>query len=172
MVSQVKKRVKYNKDMCPKFYEYCSQGLTLTQIAEKLEVLKEDFFTWAEDKRKYEWQAAWARGKQAAQAYHEAKLRSMIDGDGRKVSAKELDMQMKYLQLQFKQDWSEKQEIKIDVSPLEKLNNEQIAQGIVAKLTNPVIARELLKQIQGSTTPRLSIVNSDTDDSETDSQPS
>lgn len=151
--------------MCVKFYNLCKQGKTLTQIADTLEVLKEDFFRWADDKRKFEWQAAWARGKQACQAFHEARLDNMITGET-KASAKEIDAQIHWLKVKFKEDWSEKQEIKLEVSPLERLNNDQIAQGIISKLTNPAIARELLKQIQGSTTPRLSIVNSDTNESQ------
>lgn len=146
--------------MCEHFYNYCKQGLTLTEIADKLEVLREDFFKWADDKRKYEWQAAWARGKQAAQAFHEARLNSMITGEI-KSSSKEIDAQIYILKVRFKEDWSEKQEVKMEVSGLERLNDDQIAQGIVSKLTNPAIARELLKQIQGSTTPRLSVVNSE-----------
>lgn len=164
MVSKYKRKEKYNKEMANRFFELCKEGKSLTQISAELGIVKSVLLDWSTDPKKHEFRAAFERGKEACQAYHEDLLTKMVNGIV-KCSSKQIDAQIYTLKVKFKEDWSEKQEVKIEVSELDKLNDAQIAEGIVAKLRNPAVAREILNQIQASTTPQLRVVGDNlTDD--------
>lgn len=150
-MSKLKKGTKYNKEIHPQqFFDFCKEGMSLTQIATALETTKEQLLSWAGDERKFEWQAAWFRGKTAAQAYHENLLRGMIR-EG--ASGPVIEAQKYILRVQFKDDWSDKQESKIEISNIDRMSTEEI-EGQLSKL----LKRPSSKKLLGLSKPILKVV--------------
>lgn len=146
MAKKITKRIAYQKDFAKKFYDYCCQGYSPARIAFLLGTTRKQLLTWYNDPRYNEFIAAWDRGREAYQAYHEALLDEMITGK-RKAAAPAIAAQQYRLRTQFKEDWSDKQESKVtisDESTPEQFTDEQLISQILAKLRK----KELLSDLE------------------------
>lgn len=115
MAAEIKKHVKYTKDLAVVFFNYCQLGLSLTQIAENMGVDKQLLIKWSKDEFKFEWQNAWIRGQQACQSYHEALLDDMIKNKGKYDTASK-QLHAKRMAILF-DDWKDRPlESKVEVS--------------------------------------------------------
>jgi hypothetical protein len=133
-LDKLQKHIKYKKDIHPNlFFEMCKKGYTLIQIADEMGGIKEDLLRWGDDKRKFEWQAVWERGLQAAQAYHEREYLKLIREGQPAAVLKEYQY---YMKTQFPKDWAEKpkkieSEVKMRVE--ETLTDDQLERQLTAK---------------------------------------
>lgn len=138
----------------------CREGKSLTQIADELGVLKQELIHWSKDKiRKKEFAKAFLLGKQACQAYHENLYEMMVQGLI-KVDSKSKELQAYKLRVMFKDDWSEKQESKVEITTrdLDKLSPKELQAELQSSASKPH-ARKILEQIlQSSSGPKLEIV--------------
>ncbi len=155
MAAKIQKRLKYNKDISVAFFRLCQQGHSLTQIATELGCLKEQLLKWSKDPQKYDFANAWHMGKQACQAYHETLLDKMIKQEI-KASSSEIEAQKYRLRVMFKEDWSDKQESKVEVSHVNKLSDQELEEQILRLSSRPHIARSLNTDV-----PALKVVNKD-----------
>jgi hypothetical protein len=139
----------FNPKTTPKlFLEYCSQGLSLVQISNKLGISLDSL-------KKYQdyalMKASWIKGREANQAYHESLLDLMIkgidaNGEVKRYAAKEIDAQIYRLRVRFKEDWSEKVESKVQVEhSYESLSLDEIRSSLKQAVVKPS-ARKLLAE--------------------------
>ena len=143
MTKKIKKRIGYKKEFSKKFYDYCCMGYSLARIAHLLGCTRDQFFTWSKDPRYSDFSAAWKKGKEACQAFHEARLDDMITGKV-SASAAAISAQQNLLRVQFKEDWSEKQESKVTVENTgPQFTDEQLVSQILSKLRKKEIFTEL-----------------------------
>lgn len=120
-----------SKAVAPRFLALCKEGLSLTQISAKLEVPRETFERWyRERKHNTEFAKAFEQGKTAWQAYHETLLQEMISGS-RHSSAAEISAQQFVLRTQFRSEWTDKQDAKVEVSHVTKLTDNQLEEQIL-----------------------------------------
>jgi hypothetical protein len=144
MVSEIKKRCKYDKSYHPNLYfELCSQGKTDTQIATLMQTEEETLESWAKNPKYYEWHAAWVRGRDARKAYHETILTNMMmgyamdsqgkilyDESGHLVTknydSKSKELQLKRMERMFRDAWGDRQKTELEVSGLESLKDEDL----------------------------------------------
>jgi hypothetical protein len=127
---------KNSKTLAPEFIELCKQGLSLVQIADKLNIGKDTLERWSRDKvRHKDFSKAFEQGKTAWQAYHETLLQDMISGkSGKKYASAEISAQQFVLKTQFKSEWTEKTDTKIEVNHINQLTNDQLEQQILMLL--------------------------------------
>lgn len=136
MASKIRKHLKYNKNVHPKeYFDYCKRGYTLDMIAVAMGAITEDLIKWSKNTRMLEWQHVWQRGKEAAKAFHEAKLMEMSE-TGASQSA--INSRLKLLETSFgknweKGDWDKTKESTVKVSYVETLDDNQLTKQIAAK---------------------------------------
>lgn len=147
-LTKVKKKIAYTKDVPGKFYDFCCKGYSPARIAFMLGTTRKQLLSWYNDPQKYDFIAAWDRGKEAYQAYHEKLLDEMITGE-RSATAPAIAAQQYRLRTQFKEDWSDKQETKLTVTDeAPKYTPEQLASQILAKLQNKYLLTDLEEQLK------------------------
>lgn len=147
------------KGIAGRFLEMCKQGLSLTQIADKLEIPRETLEAWSRDKRGHrEFVKVFQKGKTAWQAYHETLLQKMITGEDGKYAAAEISAQRFVLETQFKAEWQVKSEAKIEVNHVGRLSDEQLEQQILNLLSKSQLQTYIAEDID--TKPKL-VVNND-----------
>src|ERR1700687_155079 len=90
---KLNKTIKYTPELAFEFFELCSKGWSLVQIAAHQGILKKHYFLWSKHEiRKPDFHTAWVRGKEACQAYHESLLDKMIRQEI-KASSAEIEAQ-------------------------------------------------------------------------------
>lgn len=142
MATEVKKNVKYSKDLGTIFFSLCQKGLTLTQIAEEMGADKQLLIKWSKDPLKYDWLNAWIRGRQACQAYHERLLDEMIK-NGREYDAASKQLQKMRMERMF-DDWKDRPtESNITVTNENTQTPEQMRIEIQKLLSKPNIRNEI-----------------------------
>lgn len=152
MHKDLQKNKKYTKDLAVRFLGLCRLGKTMTEISNELDVLPEELHRWSGDRKKTEFQNAWAKGKIACQAFHEAKLQTLIS-EGESGVAKS---QMDFMAVLFA-DWDKKQESKITIeNKTEKMSNEELYQEFV-KVTGKSQVKNLLNSV-GKPEKKLKLV--------------
>ncbi len=80
---------------------------------------RKNFDTWLNQPKNFDFKNAWVLGKQACQTYHEDLMRRMIMGElinGKTADSKSKELQFKWLQSMFKEDWADKHESKVEVT--------------------------------------------------------
>ncbi len=148
-----------SKAIAPVFLNYCKQGLSLTQIADKLEVSKDTLERWARDKKKHkEFAKVFEKGKTAWQAYHETLLQKMITGQDGKYASAEITAQQFVLKTQFKSEWTEKSEAKLEVNHVGRLSDDQLEQQILNLLSKSQLQNYIIEETDNK--PKL-VVNND-----------
>ena len=142
MAAEIQKRIKYNKGLGARFFLLCSEGNSLTKIAEVMGVDKQLLIDWSKDDRKFEWQNAWIRGKQAYQVFFEDKMAEMIYINPKIYDAASKAALMKFMERMF-DDWKEKpSESKVEVTQVQ-LPTEQLKEEINKLLNKSHMKREL-----------------------------
>ncbi len=148
-----------SKAIAPVFLDYCRQGLSLTQIADKLGVSKEQLERWSRDKKKHkEFANIFDKGKTAWQAYHETLLQKMITGEDGKYASAEITAQQFVLKTQFKSEWTEKSEAKLEVNHVGRLSDDQLEQQILNLLSKSQMQNYIMEDAVSK--PKL-VVNND-----------
>lgn len=148
-----------SKSIASQFLVMCKQGLSLTQIADKLCLPKEQLERWSRDKVKHkEFVKAFELGKTAWQAYHETLLQKMISGQDGKYASAEISAQQFVLKTQFKSEWTEKNDSKIEISHVGRLTDDQLEQQILNLLGKSQIQTYILQEQDNK--PKL-VVNND-----------
>lgn len=148
-----------SKSIAPQFLVMCKQGLSLTQIADKLSLPKEQLERWSRDKVKHkEFVKAFELGKTAWQAYHETLLQKMISGQDGKYASAEISAQQFVLKTQFKSEWTEKNDQKLEISHVGRLTDDQLEQQIMQLLGKSQIQTYILNEQDNK--PKL-VVNND-----------
>lgn len=151
-----------SKSVSIDFLELCRKGLSLVQISDTLGVPKETMERWSRDKiRHKEFSKAFDLGKTAWQAYHETLLQDMISGkSGKKYASAEISAQQFVLKTQFKSEWTEKTDQKIEVNHINQLTNDQLEQQILNLIGKPQIRQYLEVSAQEKDNLKL-VVNND-----------
>lgn len=154
---------KSSKSISNDFLELCRNGLSLVQISDKLGVPKETMERWSRDKvRHKDFAKAFELGKTAWQAYHETLLQDMISGkSGRKYASAEISAQQFVLKTQFKSEWTEKTDQKIEINHINSLTNDQLEQQIMNLMGKTSIKNYLSQHSTEEDTLKL-VVNNDT----------
>lgn len=152
---------KTSKGIASVFIELCKKGMSLTQIADFLDIPKETLETWSRDKTKHSaFATAFKRGKTAWQAYHENLLQTMITGSsGIKYAAAEIAAQRFVLETQFKSEWQVKSEAKVEINHVGRLSDEQLEQQILNLLSKSQLNNYMVNE-DSDTKPKL-VVNND-----------
>jgi len=141
--NQLNPKANYKKTYAKEFFNLSSNGYFPTEIAAKLGVPLKHLQRWSKDVRKPEFGQAWDLGKEACEAFHISKLNKMID-EG--ASGPMLQSQQFILTKKFKENWSDKQEAKIELTSTEQMTDEQLKAQITRYLLKPN-TKNLLKQI-------------------------
>lgn len=139
----IKKKGTYTEDLPERFLALCSQGLSLTQISAELNIPKDQLKIWGKSERgaQQKFSIAFKRGEELCQAYHENLLRKMIH-EG--ASGPVIEAQKYVLKVQFKADWTEKSEAKLEIhSTYDKMSTDDIKQQILAKARRTKLVPEL-----------------------------
>lgn len=123
------------------FLALCAQGLTLTQIAVRFGILKEQLFTLGANSSA--WNVAFKKGKELCQAYHEDLFNSMM-ADGSTADTKDRDLQRWRLETLFKEDWSDKSPAGDTKDKYSQLSTDQLEQRIRNLVDKPEIRALLL----------------------------
>lgn len=101
---------KYEPWMCEAVVDFGKLGMEVVEFAAKLNVRRQTLYDWAGTHE--EFSDALARAREAAEAFHSARIR---DQAGMPSSATNLSGYLSYMGRRFK-EWREKQEMEHDVS--------------------------------------------------------
>lgn len=124
-------------------------GYSLTQIATSLNVPKSVLSYWGTSEKAL--RDVWELGRDACQSYHESLLSKMISKEIPASSA-EIEAQKYKLRVMFKEDWSEKQESKLEIAHTNNLSDEEIQVQLERLLIKPH-NKELIKSVKGFSLP-------------------
>lgn len=125
------------------FLSYCRQGLTLTQIAVRANLSKEELVN--HFKSTDELKLSWSRGKELCQAFHEDLLDQMMS-DGSTADTKDRDLQRWRLEVRFPNDWSEKSDQNPEnISELSNMSTSEIENKIKNLINLPHIQKIINK---------------------------
>jgi hypothetical protein len=151
-----------SKTISGEFLGLCRKGLSLVQISDTLGIPKETMEKWSRDKvRHKEFSKAFEQGKTAWQAYHETLLQDMISGkSGKKYASAEISAQQFVLKTQFKSEWQEKTDTKIEVNHINQLTDDQLEQQILMLLNKQQIHAHFSNQLEAKDNLKL-VVNND-----------
>src|SRR5678809_755803 len=153
-----KKGTGFNKKETPKlFLDLCKKGYSPLRIASHLGIKLDQLKRYPETITGFK--HVWQLGKEACQAFHEARLDYMVtrrsepDENGQTVpktwASKEIDAQIYLLRVRFKDDWSEKVETKVNVQhSYDSQSLEEIKTKVGAAVVKPS-ARNLIKEVYG-----------------------
>lgn len=133
-----------------RFLDLCRQGHSLTQISAAMNIPKEQFERWSKDKVKHKsFVKAFQDGKTAWQAYHETLLQKMIRGEIKAASA-EISAQQFVLKTQFKSEWTEKTDSKIEITAINRMSDDQLEAQILNLLSKTQVQAYLLEEAANS----------------------
>jgi hypothetical protein len=122
------------------FLRHCSKGLTLTQIAVRMGMFKEELLKLpSQDKS---WDLVFRKGKELCQAFHEDLLSNMILNPDR-IDSKDKDLQRWRLETLFKEDWSGKEQEASDKRTFQDMESEELANRIKVLLKDPEVKKHL-----------------------------
>lgn len=154
---------KSSKSVATDFLDLCKKGLSLVQISDTLGIPKDTMERWSRDKARHkEFSKAFEQGKTAWQAYHETLLQDMISGkSGKKYASAEISAQQFVLKTQFKSEWTEKTDQKIEINHVNTLTDEQLEQQILSLMNRQQIQAYLLQQTEEKDKLKLVVNNSD-----------
>ncbi len=101
----IAKETKYKSSMADEAYRLKSeQGFSNIQVAAALRISREQLNRWSKDiTRRPEFVKAIARGEEAAEAYHEAKLQDLCNGSNKGNTT----AQIYYMRVRFKGKWQQ-----------------------------------------------------------------
>jgi hypothetical protein len=125
------------------FLELCRNGKTPTQIAVRLNMLRDELTVLSKTEH---FKAIWQKGKELYQAYHEDLLDQMMS-EGSRADTKDRDLQRWRLETHFKNDWSDKPEEKEDTDRITTLTNAELEEKIKQLANLPHIRQIIDEQV-------------------------